>query len=81
MVHRGHLPEKLLLQLAAAGTSHETKIVTAHALTSEYSRLFPHYTGNSYLSIIPGFMPAQAYLVVTDTNTPTKFQVLILLCF
>ena len=26
-------------QLAAAGTSHETAIVTAHALTSDYSRI------------------------------------------
>ena len=45
-------------QLAAAGTSHETAIVTAHALTSKYSRLFPDYAGNSYLPITPGFMPA-----------------------
>ena len=45
-------------QLAAAGMSHETAIVNAHALTSKYSRLFPHYAGNSYLPITPGFMPA-----------------------
>ena len=44
--------------LAAARTNHETAIVTAHALTSKYSRLCPHYAGNSYLPIIPGFMPA-----------------------
>ena len=78
VVHRGHLPERLLFTAGCSRNESRDQNCNCACANLRILPIIPVL--HSYLSIIPGFMPAQAYLVVTDTNTPTKFQVLILLC-